>query len=79
MVSVGSAMTVVSVGGGIPIPGFVFVPHNFGMWSELVYKMGVSLKKQCSLSYLVFSSVVQDFKVTWIQTALSSPVSSPPK
>ena len=43
MVSIGSAVSVISVGSsGIPIPGFVFVPHNFGMWSELVYKMGMS-------------------------------------
>ena len=43
MVSVGLAMTVVSVsGGGIPIPGFVFVPRNFWYVVRASVKVGMS-------------------------------------
>ena len=69
MISAGSAMTVVSVGGGsIPVPGLVFVPHNFCRSQSLVYKMGVLKIKQCSLLYLIQLCCAGP-RVTWNQTA----------
>ena len=87
MVSVSMAISGLG-GGGIPVPGLVFVPHNFcWRWSFSVQNGCVLKIKQCSLSYLVFSSVVQvlddldsnclfksHFKSTKINSLLTSPM-----
>ena len=64
------------LGGGIPIPGFVFVPHNWYV-VEVSVQNGHVLKINSVHFHTLFSSYCAGLNVTWFKTAFSSPVSSP--